>query len=118
MIPIIVPAAIHQHTTRPPPAAASEPRNRPAMPESHKHQQERSITNRSGQQHPGGIAAGGHATPGGQPGADHAKGRTLNRKPTAKNPEDAVEMIIEANRELTRLEIGSDAIREELLVAA
>jgi len=27
-------------------------------------------------------------------------------------------MVVEENRELTRLEIGSDAIREELLVAA
>ena len=41
------------------PAAASEPRNRHVMPESHKHPQERLITNRSGQQYPGGIAAGG-----------------------------------------------------------
>nr|QNO41700.1 hypothetical protein NEBFCOPL_00001 [Methanosarcinales archaeon ANME-2c ERB4] len=33
------------------------------MPESHKHRQERPITNRSGQQCPCEIAAGGHATP-------------------------------------------------------
>ena len=38
------------------------------MPESHKHPQERSITNRSGQQYPGEIAAGGPATPEGLPG--------------------------------------------------
>ena len=44
------------------------------------------------------------------------EGRTL---PEAReNLKKAVKMIIEANRELTRLEIGSDAIREELLVAA
>jgi hypothetical protein len=35
---------------KPLPAAASEPRNRHVMPGSRKHQQERSITNRSGQQ--------------------------------------------------------------------
>ncbi|MCK4810735.1 MAG: hypothetical protein KAS74_00515 [Methanosarcinales archaeon] len=52
------------------PAAASEPTNRHVMPESHKHQQERSITNRSGQQYPGEIAAGGHAIPEGLSGAD------------------------------------------------
>ncbi|MCK4652458.1 MAG: hypothetical protein KAT13_05185 [Methanosarcinales archaeon] len=51
------------------------------MPESHKHPQERSITNRSGQQYPGEIAAGGPATPGGLPGAKtrDAWGRALNR---------------------------------------
>ena len=44
------------------------------------------------------------------------EGRTL---PEAReNLKEAVEIIIKANRELTRLEIGSDAIREELLVAA
>ena len=44
------------------------------------------------------------------------EGRTL---PEAReNLKEAAEMIIEANRELTRLEIGSDAIRDELLVAA
>ena len=37
----------------------SEPRNRHVMPGSHKHQQEQSITNRSGQQYPDEIAAGG-----------------------------------------------------------
>ena len=51
------PARPHPH--KPAPAAASEPRNRPAMPESRKHPQERSITDRSGQQYPGEIAAGG-----------------------------------------------------------
>ena len=46
----------------------------------------------------------------------YAKGRTL---PEAReNLKEAVEMIIEANRELSRLGIGSDAIRAELLVAA
>ena len=39
------------------------------MPEPHKHQQERSITNRSGQQYPGEIAAGRLAAPEGLPGA-------------------------------------------------
>jgi len=71
------PPQSNQHTARPPPAApcnpspaaASEPTNRPAMPESHKHPQQRSITNRSGQQYPGEIAAGGPATPEGLPGA-------------------------------------------------
>ena len=49
------------------------------------------------------------------PGAN-TQGRTL---PEAReNLKEAAEMIIEVNRELTRLEIGSDAIREELLVAA
>ena len=38
------------------------------MPESRKHPQERPITNRSGQQYPGEIAAGGPATPEGLPG--------------------------------------------------
>ncbi|MEA1895162.1 MAG: hypothetical protein U9N36_08185 [Euryarchaeota archaeon] len=33
------------------------------MPESHKHPQERPIANRSGQQHPGEIAAGGPEAP-------------------------------------------------------
>jgi len=68
----------NQHTARPPPAissdrpltaAASRPRNRHVMPESRKHRQERPITNRSGQQCPCEIAAGGPATPEGLPGA-------------------------------------------------
>jgi len=45
------------------------------MPESHKHQQERSITNRSGQQYPGEIAAGGPATSEGLLGKGCTKGR-------------------------------------------
>ena len=45
------------------------------MPESHKHQQERPITNRSGQQYPGEIAAGGPEAPEGLPGKEYAKGR-------------------------------------------
>ena len=49
-----------RHTPRKPsPAAASEPTNRRTKPWSHKHPQERSITNSSWQQHPGEIAAGG-----------------------------------------------------------
>ena len=49
------------------------------------------------------------------PGAN-TQGRTL---PEAReNLKEAVEVLIEANRELTRLEVGSGAIREELLVAA
>jgi hypothetical protein len=89
--------------------------NRHVMP-SLKHQQERSITNRSGQQHPGEIAAGGPATPEGLPGAN-TQGRTLDE--ARENLKEAVEMIIEANRKLTRIEItGSGAIIEELLVAA
>ncbi len=50
------------------------------------------------------------------PGAN-TQGRTL---PEAReNLKEAVALVIEANRELTRLEvIGKDAIREELLVAA
>ena len=55
----------NQHTTRPLPSAASEPDNCRTKPESHKHPRERSITDRSGQQYPGEIAAGGPATPGG-----------------------------------------------------
>ena len=36
-----------------------------------------------------------------------------------KNLKEAVALVIEANRKLTRLEaIGKDAIKEELLVAA
>jgi hypothetical protein len=84
------------------PPAASEPRNRPAMPESHKHSQERPITNRSGQQYPGEIAAGGPATPGGTARRKDsgAWGRTLMKSPR-ENPKDAVATVIEANRELT-----------------
>ena len=69
---------------------------------SRKHPQERSITNRSGQQCPCEIAAGGHATSGGLPGAktQDAWGRTRDRKPHAKTREDAAAMVIEANREL------------------
>ena len=50
------------------------------------------------------------------PGAN-TQGRTL---PEAReNLKEAVALVIEANRELARLEvIGKDAIREELLVAA
>ena len=50
------------------------------------------------------------------PGAN-TQGRTL---PEAReNLKEAVALVIEANRELTRLEvIGKDAIGEELLVAA
>jgi len=44
-------------------------RNRRTEQESHKHPQERPITDRSGQQYPGEIAAGGPATPEGLPGA-------------------------------------------------
>jgi len=53
-------------------------------PKSHKHQQERSIMNRSWQQYPGEIAAGGTAMPDELPSADHAMGGTLTeteRKP-------------------------------------
>lgn len=49
------------------------------------------------------------------PGAN-TQGRTLTE--ACENLKEAVVMVIEANRELTRLGIGSDAIREELLVAA
>ncbi len=50
------------------------------------------------------------------PGAN-TQGRTLEE--ARENLKEAVAMVIEANRELTRLEItGSGAIREELLVAA
>jgi len=80
----------------------------------HKHPQERSIMNkftavfeRDGDWWIGYVEE--------LPGAN-TQGRTL---PEAReNLKEAVEMIIEANRELTRLEIGSNAIREELLVAA
>jgi len=91
---------VASHTFHPP--AASEPTNRRTKPESHKHQQERSITNRSGQQHPGEIAAGGPATSEGLPGAKtrDAWGRTLMKSPR-ENKEDAAAMVIEANRELT-----------------
>ena len=83
------------------PATASEPTNRRTKPESHKHPQERSITNRSGQQYPE-IAAGGHATSEELPGAktQDAWGRTLMKSPR-ENKEDAAAMVIEANRELT-----------------
>jgi len=50
------------------------------------------------------------------PGAN-TQGRTLDE--ARENLKEATAMVIEANRELTRLEItGSGAIREELLVAA
>ncbi|MCK4652072.1 MAG: hypothetical protein KAT13_03170 [Methanosarcinales archaeon] len=65
---------------------------------------------------PGEIAAGGPATPEELPDAEYAKGRTLTE--TRENLKESIEIIIEANHELTWLEIGSDAIREELLVAA
>ena len=98
------PALLYTPPNRPhpPPSPPPHPKstNRPAMPESRKHPQERSITIRSGRQHPGEIAAGGHATHGGLPGADHAKGRTLAESPHAKTKEDAVAIVIEANREL------------------
>jgi predicted RNase H-like HicB family nuclease len=49
------------------------------------------------------------------PGAN-TQGRTLDEE--RENLKEATAMVIEANRELTRLEItGSGAIREELLVA-
>jgi hypothetical protein len=87
------------HPHKPLPAAASEPGNRPAMPGSHKHPQERPITDRSGQQYRSEIAAGGHATPEGLPGGNTRRARTLEEaKRTSK---DAVAMAIEANRELT-----------------
>ena len=53
------------------------------MPESRKRQQERSITDRSGQQYPGEIAAGGHATPEELPGANTRNADTYG-KPTRK----------------------------------
>ena len=71
------------------------------MPESHKHQQERSITNRSGQQYPGEIAAGGHATPEGLPGAKNTRRAGRLTESPRENPKDTVAMVIEANRELT-----------------
>ena len=50
------------------------------------------------------------------PGAN-TQGRTLDE--ARENLKEATAMVIEANRELARLEItGSGAIREELLVAA
>lgn len=50
------------------------------------------------------------------PGAN-TQGRTLEE--ARENLKEAVALVIEANRELTRLEVvGKDAIREELLVAA
>jgi len=67
----ICPCRIHQHPTRPPPAissdrplpaAASKPMNCRTKPESRKHPREQPTMNRSGQQYPGEIAAGGHAT--------------------------------------------------------
>jgi len=51
------------------------------------------------------------------PGANTRRARGHWMKPS-ELPKDTVAMVIEANRELTRLEMGSDAIREELLVAA
>ena len=56
------------------------------MPHKHKHPRERSITSRSGQQYPGEIAAGGHATPEGLPGAKtrDAWGRRLTEIHTRK----------------------------------
>jgi len=48
---------------KPSPPPMSEPRNRPAMPDSRKHPQERPITDRSGQQYPGEIASGGPEAP-------------------------------------------------------
>ncbi|MCK5108351.1 MAG: hypothetical protein KAR25_01535 [Methanosarcinales archaeon] len=85
------------------PPPTSEPRNYHVMPESQKHQQERPITDRSGQLYPGEIAAGGPEAPAGLPGAKtrDAWGRALNRKPHAKTKEDAAATAIEANRELT-----------------
>jgi len=49
------------------------------------------------------------------PGAN-TQGRTLAE--ARGNLQEAAKMILEANREMTRLEIGSDVIIEELLVAA
>ncbi|KAF5416430.1 MAG: hypothetical protein C5S48_02925 [Candidatus Methanogaster sp.] len=49
------------------------------------------------------------------PGAN-TQGGTLDE--VRENLKEAIVMVIEANRELTQLEIGSNAIREELLVAA
>ena len=50
------------------------------------------------------------------PGAN-TQGRTLEE--ARENLKESVALVIEANRELARLEvIGKDAIREELLVAA
>ena len=50
------------------------------------------------------------------PGAN-TQGRTLEE--ARENLKEAVALVIEANRELTRIEVaGKDAIREELLVAA
>jgi len=54
------------------------------MPESRKHPQERSITDRSGRQHPGEIAAGRPEAPGGLSGAD-TRGQDTHRKPTREN---------------------------------
>lgn len=50
------------------------------------------------------------------PGAN-TQGRTLEE--ARENLKEAVALVIETNRELTRIEVmGKDAIREELLVAA
>ena len=47
----------------------------------------------------------------------NTQGRTLEE--ARENLKEAVALVIEANRELTRIEVmGKDAIREELLVTA
>ena len=61
------------------------------------------------------MVTGGSATSRNCP-AQTREGRTLTE--TRENLKEAGEMIIEANCELTRLEIGSNATTEELLVAA
>jgi len=69
------------------------------VPESRKHPPERPITNRSGQQYPGEIAAGRTCNSRGAARRRHARAGHA-RKAHAKTKEDAVAVVIEANREL------------------
>jgi hypothetical protein len=81
------------------------------MPESHKHPQERSITNRSGQQHPGEIAAGGPATPEGLPGAKtRARGAGRLTESHTRKPES------ELAEKLSKVEKGrQNAVIKEIM---
>ena len=81
------------HFHKPAPAAASEPMNRHVMPESHKHPQERPITDRSGQQS-GEIAAGGPEAPGGLPGAKTRTASTILCNQHSTQPEDGCTKIL------------------------
>ena len=99
------------HPTPSFPAVASEPRNRRTKLESHKHPQERSITNRSGQQYPGEIAACGPAASEGLPGAKtRARGAgRLTESPREKPESELAEKLSKVEK------VAQNAVIKEIM---